>query len=112
MLYPKDVWDKKASEVNQLNIYNTRQRNFKRYFYRGATKLATDTADRLLVPKSLLEYADASSEVILFAYHEQVEIWSKESYNQMLQAEPDEFSELADDVFGFDKTEDDGNEVS
>jgi MraZ protein len=112
MLYPKDVWDKKAAEVNQLNIYNTRQRNFKRYFYRGATKLATDTADRVLVPKSLLEYAGAGKEVVLFAYHEQIEIWSKESYNQMLQEEPDEFAELADDVFGFDKSEGESDEVS
>ena len=102
MLYPKDVWDKKATEVNQLNIYNTRQRNFKRYFYRGATKLVTDTADRVLMPKSLLEYAGAEKEVVLFAYHEQIEIWSKKNYEQMLQAEPEEFSELAEDVFGFD----------
>jgi MraZ protein len=100
MLYPKEVWDRKASEVNQLNIYSTKQRNFKRYFYRGATSIAPDSADRILLPKSLLEYAAIEKEVILFAYHEQVEIWSKTSYESMLGQEPEEFSSLAEDVFG------------
>ena len=100
MLYPNEVWDRKAKEVNQLNIYNTKQRNFKRYFYRGATNIAPDSADRILLPKSLLEYAGIEKEVILFAYHEQVEIWSKSAYDAMLGAEPEEFSSLAEDVFG------------
>lgn len=100
MLYPSDVWERKAKEVNQLNIYNTKQRNFKRYFYRGATKVSPDSADRILLPKSLLEYANMEKEVILFAYHEQVEIWSREAYEQMLDQEPEEFSSLAEDVFG------------
>ena len=100
MLYPQEVWDRKAKEVNQLNIYNTKQRNFKRYFYRGATTISPDSADRILLPKSLLEYADIEKEVILFAYHEQVEIWSKQAYDDMLGSEPEEFSSLAEDVFG------------
>ena len=37
ILYPKTVWDQKAEVVDRLNIYDPVQRNFVRYFYRGAT---------------------------------------------------------------------------
>ena len=38
MLYPKDVWDEKTKELNQLNIYIKKNRQAVRYFYRGATQ--------------------------------------------------------------------------
>lgn len=107
MIYPKDVWDRKSAEVNQLNIYNTKHRNFKRYFYRGATVLVTDSVDRILVPKSLMQYAEIVNEALLFAYHEQVEIWSKDNYENMLANEPAEFSVLAEEVFGSNKNDQD-----
>lgn len=100
MLYPSDVWEKKTTEINQLNIYNTRQRQAIRYFYRGATKVSTDAAERVLLPKSLVEYAGIDSEVVLFAYHEQIEIWSKSAYEEMLNSEPENFSDIADEIFG------------
>lgn len=101
MLYPKDVWEAKTKEINQrLNSYNKKHREFIRYFYRGATELVLDNADRVLVPKSLIEHASLEKEIILFAYQEQIEIWSKALYVQELNNEPDDFSELADEVFG------------
>jgi MraZ protein len=100
MMYPSDVWEKKTTEINQLNIYNTKQRQAIRYFYRGATKLSTDGAERILLPKSLVEYAGIEKEAVLFAYHEQIEIWSKDAYEEMLNSEPDNFAEIADGIFG------------
>jgi MraZ protein len=100
MLYPKDVWEKKTNEINRLNIYKTKERQAIRYFYRGATEMKTDAADRLLIPKSLLEYAGIEKEVVLFAYHEQIEIWAEKMYDRVLDEEPDQFSEIADEIFG------------
>ena len=100
MLYPKDVWDSKTKEINQLNIYNTRQRQALRYFYRGATELVLDSADRILLPKSLIEYAELQQELVLFAYHEQIEVWSKKNYEAIIAAEPEDFSVIADEIFG------------
>ena len=110
MLYPKDVWDKKVEKVNKLNIYNPKQRQFMRYFYRGATDLTSDSADRILLPKSLLEYGNITKGIMMFAYHEQIEIWSKEAYQRSLEQEPVDFSELAAEVFGGINFED--NDIS
>ncbi|MBT8230301.1 MAG: division/cell wall cluster transcriptional repressor MraZ [Bacteroidia bacterium] len=100
MLYPKDVWDEKTKELNQLNIYIKKNRQAVRYFYRGATAITADASDRILIPKSLIEYAGIDKEVVLFAYQDMVEIWSKEAYELTISEEPDSFSELAEEVFG------------
>ena len=100
MLYPIEVWDKISEEVNQLNLYNKKNRDFVRYFYRGANKVVMDSADRVLVSKRLLEYAEVEKEVILSAYSDRIEIWSKDQYDMLLDDEPMDFSDLADDVLG------------
>ncbi len=102
MMYPKEVWDRKTKEINQLNIYKKQHRQVIRYFYRGATEVHLDKADRVLLPKSLLEYAAIKNEVVLFAYQDQVEVWSTEYYEQMTSDEPEDFSSIADSVFGDD----------
>ncbi len=99
-LYPNEVWKKMTAEVNSLNLYLAKNRKFARYFYRGATELIIDKSDRILIPKPLADYADISNDVVLFAFHNRVEIWSKTNYEAMLDEEPDEFSNLADSVMG------------
>lgn len=102
ILYPRPLWEKISGEVNQLNLYNKKNRAFVRYFYRGATELTTDSADRVLLPKRLQEYAGITKEVILSAYNGRVEMWSPEEFDKMLAEEPEDFSDLANDVLGDD----------
>ena len=100
MLYPEQVWEKITTEINQLNLYNKKNRDFVRYFYRGAHKVNLDSADRVLVTKRLLEYAEVDKEVILSAYSDRIEVWAKEHYDLLLEEEPQDFSDLAEDVLG------------
>src|SRR5665647_3046300 len=57
ILYPKSEWLIITEEINKLNAYERKVREFKRFFYRGATELSIDSSSRLLLPKSLLEWA-------------------------------------------------------
>ncbi len=100
MLYPEKVWDRITEEINELNLYSKKNRDFVRYFYRGAQKVTMDSADRILVTKRLLEYADVEKDLILSAYNDRIEIWAKEEYERILDDEPDDFSDLAEDVLG------------
>jgi len=106
MMYPKDVWEGKTKKINQLNIYNTKERQALRYFYRGASMIFMDSADRILIPSALIEYSGLKKDVILFSYHEQIELWDKKKYLDMLNDEPDSFADIADDIFGSQGDED------
>jgi MraZ protein len=100
MIYPENVWDRITEEVNSLNQYDKRNRDFVRYFYRGAQKLDLDAADRVLVSKRLLEYAEVNKDVILAAVNDRIELWAKDKYDFMLDEEPMDFSDLAQTVLG------------
>ncbi|MGA1581764.1 MAG: division/cell wall cluster transcriptional repressor MraZ [Saprospiraceae bacterium] len=100
MLYPKLVWDRISSEVNQLNTYNRKNLAFIRYFYRGAQEVAVDGADRVLLPRKLLEYAGIEKDVIIFAYNDRMELWAKDQYEDLLGQEPEDFLDLAEEVMG------------
>ncbi|HRI33207.1 MAG TPA: division/cell wall cluster transcriptional repressor MraZ [Saprospiraceae bacterium] len=99
ILYPQSVWEEKSKEVNQLNPYNIKNREFARFFFRGATQVDPDSSSRIVIPKSLLEHAGITQDIILLAYHNQVEIWSKDAYLKMIQEEPVDFAKLAEEVF-------------
>ncbi len=99
-LYPESEWLKISREVNSLNLYNKKNREFVRYFFRGATELRADAAGRLLLPRSLLEYGGIDREIVLFAYGQRIEIWAKAAYSKMMADEPDDFSSLAEEVMG------------
>jgi MraZ protein len=98
VLYPANEWELIAAEINKLSDYIKKEREFKRYFLRGASMLEMDTSSRILLPRTLMEYASLNAEVMLLAYGNKIEIWSKAAYEQMLSDEPADFSALAEEV--------------
>ena len=100
MMYPKNVWDVLSAKVKKLNQYVKKNREFVRYFYKGATELSPDSSDRVLLSKRLLEYAGIDKEAILFAIDDRIEVWAKEKYDNLMEAEPENFSDLAEEVMG------------
>ena len=100
VLYPMNEWKVISEEINRLNLYNRKNRNFARYFYRGATELNLDGSNRLLLPKTLMSYAGIGKEVILFAFSNRIEVWAKDKYEQLMTDEPEDFAALAEEVMG------------
>ncbi len=100
VIYSKAEWDKVTGELAQLNPYEEKNRKFVRYFTRGATELSLDSAGRVLLPKSLLEYAGIGSEVVLSCQFNKIELWSKEAYEEQMDDEPENFANLAEEVMG------------
>lgn len=100
VIYTKKEWDKIVEELSKLNPYEKKTREFIRYFTRGATELTLDSANRVLLPKSLLDYAGVESEVVLSCQFNKIELWSKEAYDAQLDNEPENFAGLAEEVMG------------
>lgn len=102
VLYPEKVWKEITSKIGELSYYNTTQRNFLRYFFRGVKEVQTDGAERILLSRNLLDYADIKSDVVLFAFIDKIEIWDKDAYDGQMNESPEDFARLADDIFGAD----------
>jgi MraZ protein len=104
VIYTRKEWDKIVEDLNQLNSYEKKTREFIRYFTRGASELMLDATGRVLLPKSLLEYAGisttGSSDVVLSCQFNKIEVWAKEAYDAQLDDEPENFANLAEEVMG------------
>ncbi|MEM7102592.1 MAG: division/cell wall cluster transcriptional repressor MraZ [Bacteroidota bacterium] len=103
-LFPEKVWEVESEKVNQLNPYDKDNMKFIRLFNRGASKITTDSSNRILVKKNLLEWAGIEKEAILSTMFNYIEIWSKDNWEMELTNEPEDFSDLAQKVLG-DKKE-------
>jgi MraZ protein len=99
-LYPKPVWDGITARLNRLNRFNDRNRAFVRSFYLGAYPVVTDSADRILLQKPLMDYAGITKDAILLAMDDRIEIWSPEQHHHMAAFDPNAFADLANDVMG------------
>jgi MraZ protein len=97
-LFPKDIWTVKLNEVQGLNEYLPEVRQFKRYFYRGATEFTPDKADRILLPKILLDYAGIDKTLVITAVGEYLELWNADAYREMINTEPADISALAQKI--------------
>ena len=100
IMYERHVWDQVVQQIQQLNVYNKKEREFMRYFFRGATVIAMDAADRILLSKRQMEYADIQKEVILSPLNDRIEIWSPSAYDAMIEREPADLSDMADELLG------------
>jgi len=102
VLYTKKQWDKITEDMNALNPYEEKARQFRRYFSRGATPLKIDKSSRILLPQQLMDYAGIAnaSEVVISCVMDTIEIWAKSAYDEQLGIEPADFSKLAQEVMG------------
>jgi len=100
VIYTKKEWDTITEELSKLNAYEKKSRDFIRYFTRGATELSLDSANRILLPKALMEYAGITSDVVLSCVLNKIEVWAKDAYDNQLDSEPENFANLAEEVMG------------
>lgn len=100
VLYPMNEWKVISEQVNKLNLYVKKNRDFIRKFHNGATELQLDNTSRLLLPKPLLEYAGVDKDLVLFAYANRIEVWAREEYDKMMNDDTEDFASLAEEVMG------------
>ncbi|MFY7946024.1 MAG: division/cell wall cluster transcriptional repressor MraZ [Bacteroidia bacterium] len=100
VLFTKDEWLKETARLNAVDDFMSPEiRRFKRIFTNGANLVPIDSAQRILIPKKLLEYADLQNDVVLNAFGNKVEIWSLNHYESELDVDADEMSKLAQNFY-------------
>ncbi|RVU00093.1 division/cell wall cluster transcriptional repressor MraZ [Mucilaginibacter limnophilus] len=99
-IYTKVEWENTVNELNKLNQYDKINRDFLRFFIRGAMSISVDSVGRTLLPKALLDYAGIKGEVILSCQLNKIEVWEPGAYDTLMNSMPDNFAEMAEQVMG------------
>jgi len=108
VIYPRKVWETIVADLNKLNPYEKKNREFIRSFTRGATELTLDAAGRVLLPKSLIEFAGIGADLVLACQLDKIEVWDKKAYEDLFDDVPENFANLAEEVMGGKNRRDDG----
>jgi MraZ protein len=101
VLYTLDAYNEILNELNKLNKYRKENDDFIRRYTNGAVMVDMDSANRILFPKRLTEYAGIQNEVILNASLNKIEIWAADRFNDLMNNyDPESFADLAEKVMG------------
>lgn len=107
-LYPMEEWDLMMQKINKLNRFVKKNNDFIRRFTAGVKVVEIDALGRLLVPKDLVVFASIAKDVVFSSAVNIVEIWDKELYEKSISGEDVNFADLAEDVMGNIKDDDNG----
>ena len=97
-IYPIEVWNPIYERVSKLSDFKINEREFKRIFLNGATTVELDSADRLLIPKHLAEYAGIKKDAILSSMGTKLELWDKDTHTVYMRQKTVDISKLAQEI--------------
>lgn len=97
-IYPRVDWQRIIDTYKSLP--NTRDaRNFMRFFLSGATEMNVDKQGRINIASPLIHYASLEKDCIIIGVNDHLEIWSESIWNQFMDENEENFSEIADNLF-------------
>lgn len=99
VLYPAAEWTKLNKKLSKLNRLIKANDVFVRKFTGGATACEADNTGRILLPKSLTDYAEIKADVKVLGSNNVIEIWDKKLYEDFLNQDIN-IEKLAEDVLG------------
>jgi len=99
VLYPLVEWERLNKKLSKLNRLIKANDVFVRKFAGGATSVDADNSGRLLLPKSLTDYADISTDLKVLGSNNVIELWDKKMYEDFLNQDIN-IEKLAEDVLG------------
>ncbi len=97
-LFPESEWRTAESRFKQVPFTKGEGRKFNRLFFSGAAEVAVDGLGRLLVPKTLKDFAQIKQDVMIVGVSNRMEIWSKEKWHAFYESSRQSFEEVAERV--------------
>ena len=97
-LFPESEWRSAENRFKQIPFTKGEGRRFNRLFFSGATEVTVDRLGRLLVPKTLKEFAQIKQEVMIVGVSNRIEVWAKEKWQAFYESSRQSFEEVAERV--------------
>ena len=97
-LFPEQEWRATESRFKQVSFTKSESRKFNRLLFSGATEVAVDGLGRMLIPKSLKEFAEIKQDVVIVGVSNRLEVWAKEKWQAFYEGSRQEFEQLAERI--------------
>ena len=78
--YPFNEWEKVEARI--LSAKSSAMGEFRRFFLGNSCECLCDKQDRILIPRSLREYANLQKEIVLVGNLDRFEIWDRKLWDE------------------------------
>lgn len=97
-LFPESEWRIAEGRFKQIPFTKGEGRKFNRLFFSGASEVAIDRLGRLLIPRTLKEFAQIKQDVVIVGVSTRMEVWGKEKWQAFYEGSRASFEEIAERV--------------
>ena len=97
-LFPESEWRLVESRFKQIPFTKAEGRKFNRLFFSGATEVSVDGLGRILLPKSLKEFAHIKQDLVIIGVSNRIELWAKEKWREFYETSSQGFEDVAERV--------------
>ena len=87
-------------KINKLNRFVKKNNDFIRRFTAGVKVVDFDVSGRLLIPKDLSKLYFSNNEIVLTSAINIIEVWDKNSYEDVINDPNLNFADLSESVMG------------
>jgi len=99
-LHPYSQWKLTMDKINNLNRFVKKNNDFIRMYTAGVRVVDLDISGRILIPKDLLKTYFSKNDLVLTTAINIIEIWDKDSYENIINNPEIDFVELSEKVMG------------
>lgn len=94
-VYPLEVWEEKAKQLEESNIDPRQRRQIERRFFGVAFECELDAQGRIIVPSKFREYAGLGNEVTVVGARDRFEVWDRKRWQEcMTEIQNEDIEEL------------------
>lgn len=98
-LYEAAHFHEVISKLNDINVKNQQDaRAFKRMLLAGAHEVSVDEMGRVLIPKSLTDFAALKKDVTVLGVGERIELWATEKWSTYSKKAATTFQKLSKEL--------------
>ena len=99
-LHPYSEWKLTMEKLNKLNRFVKKNNDFIRRYNAGVRIIDLDNNGRLLIPKDLSKLYFSNNEIVLTSAINIIEVWDKNSYEDVITDPNLNFVDLSESVMG------------
>jgi len=99
-IYTQDKWKEIMLKLGQLNRFVRKHNDFIRTYMSGAKLVDSDSSDRFVLAKELIEFGKIDKNIVLSSAIDYIELWSEKAYEQQIQpiSLDEDFQKLAEEI--------------
>ena len=97
-LFAEPEWRTAEAKLKAVSFTKAEGRKFNRMFFSGATEVQLDRLGRVLIPKSLKEFAQIKQDVVVVGVSNRIGVWSQEKWREFYESSRQSFEDVAERV--------------